>query len=123
VSIESAPLDTTQHAAQYELLRSQVIEAAGGAQRSELAVQPRGVGLALLLREGMPAWLQAVDQVMRASSAKRTMDVAQPPTTSVGPTWLSGVQSQDITAFLASLVLSTRRVGCSSPREGFQSCQ
>jgi hypothetical protein len=89
---------------------------------SGLAVRPRGVGLALLLREGMPAWLKAVDRVICASPAKRTMDVAEPSTASVGsaigPTWLSAVHPQDITTFLASLVLSTRHVECSMPRTG-----
>ena len=34
----------------------------------DLGSQPRGVGLALLLREGMPGWLKAVDAVIRASA-------------------------------------------------------
>lgn len=126
MSIEATPLDTMQHTAQYELLRSQCIGAAGGAQQPDLAVQPRGVGLALLLREGMPGWLKVVDQVIRASLAKRTADVPQPPTAVgrvFGPAWLSGMQSQDITTFLTSLVLSTRRVDCFSQREGRLSCQ
>ncbi len=127
MSIEAAPLDITQHTAQYELLRSQVIGAAGGAPHSGIAVQSRGVGLALLLREGMPAWLKAVDQVLRVSPAKRTTDIPQPPTTEhsvrrVGTTWLLGIQAQDIAIFLTSLVLSTRRVACSQ-REGAQPCQ
>jgi hypothetical protein len=127
MSIEAAPLDITQHTAQYELLRSQVIGAAGGAPQLGIASQPRGVGLALLLREGMPAWLKAVDQVLGASSAKRTTDIPRPPTTQhsvgrAGPVWPLGVQPQDVTTFLTSLVLSTRRVACSQ-REEAQPCQ
>jgi hypothetical protein len=129
VSIEAAPLDITQHTAQYELLRSQVIRAAVDAPRPDLAAQPRGFGLALLLREGMPAWLKAVDDVIHASLAERAIDVLQLPTTlhslghAIGPTWLSGVRPQDITSLLTSLVLSTRHVERSSSREGYQSCQ
>jgi hypothetical protein len=122
VNTEVRPVDITQHAAQYELLRLQVVGAAGGPQLSDLAVRPRGVGLALLLREGMPAWLKAVDQVICVSPANRTGDVAQPSTASIGypigPTWLSAVQPQDITTFLASLVLSTRHIECSIQRNG-----
>ena len=65
--IDATPLDATQFTAQYELLRSQVIGAAGDAPQRELGAQPRGVGLALLLREGMPGWLNAIDAVIRAS--------------------------------------------------------
>jgi hypothetical protein len=129
VIIEAIPLDTTQFTAQYELLRSQVIGAAGDAPRPALAAQPRGVGLALLLREGMPGWLNAIDAVIRASLAKPTVDAGRPPAPEHSaecgtvPPWPSGVQRQDVTTLLTSLVLSTRRVERSSPREGYRSCQ
>ena len=37
--------------------------------------------------------------------------------------WLSSAQRQDMTALLTNLVLSTRRVEHSSPREGSRSCR
>jgi len=130
VIIEAASLDVTPYTAQYELLRSQVIGARGGdAPRPDLAPQPRGVGLALLLCEGMPGWLNAIDAVIRASLAQRTLGAGRPPaperpaacsTTSL---WLSGVQRHDVTTLLTSLVLSTRRVERSSRKEGYRSWQ
>lgn len=96
--------------------------------RSDLAAQPRGVGLALLLREGMPGWLKAVDAVIRASVAQHTAPAVRPPAPgrpaghSITPTCLSGVPRHDLTALLASLVLSTRRVDCSSATEGCVPC-
>lgn len=111
-----------QYSAQYELLRSQVIRS--DAPRPDLAAQPRGVGLALLLHAGMPGWLKAIDGVIRASPAQRTEDAKQPtapacPTVcNMTPPWLSGVQRHTITTLLTSLVLSTRRVDRFSPMEG-----
>jgi hypothetical protein len=130
VIIDAIPLDAMQFTVQYELLRSQVIAAAGDVPQRDLGAHPRGVGLGLLLREGMPGWLSAIDAVIRASLAQRTMDTPLPLSPpehlaecSITSPWLSGVQRQDITTFLASLVLSTRRVECSSPKEGYRSCQ
>jgi hypothetical protein len=129
VIIDAIPLDAMQFTAQYELLRSHVIGATGDAPRRELGAHPRGVGLALLLREGMPGWLNAIDAVIRASLAQRAMDASlRPPPEgpaerSVASPWLSGVQRHDITALLTSLVLSTRRVERSSPRQGYRSCR
>lgn len=126
--IAAIPLDTMRFTAQYELLRSQVIAAAGDVPHRDLGAHPRGVGLGLLLREGMPGWLNAIDAVVRASLAQRTMDTPPPPPEhlagcSITSPWISGVQRQDIATFLASLVLSTRCVECSSPKEGYGSCQ
>jgi hypothetical protein len=129
VIIDTIPLDAIQFTAQYELLRSHVIGAAGDAQRREFGAHPRGVGLALLLREGMPGWLNAIEAVIRASLAQRAMDASPRPPhegsaeRSVASPWLSGVQRQDITALLTSLVLSTRRVERSSPRQRYWSCR
>lgn len=112
-----------QYSAQYELLRSQIIR--GDAARTDLAAQPRGVGLALLLHEGMPGWLNAIDGVIRMSLAQRSPDVGQPPAPecptvcSVAPPWLSSVQRHTLTTLLTSLVLSTRRVDRSSPMQGY----
>lgn len=121
MTAEASALNPAQYAVQYELLRSQVIGARGDLAPASGAGQPRGVGLGLLLREGIPAWLKAVEAVIRASLAPRTAD-AQPPASvrlvahGEVPTWLSNVQRHDITTLLASLVLSTRALECTSPR-------
>jgi len=100
----------------------------GDAPRPETAAQPRGVGLALILREGMPGWINAIDAVIRASRTERTMGTGQPSAPerpaarSVSSPWLSGVQRHDVTTLLASLVLSTHRAECSSQKEGYR-CQ
>jgi hypothetical protein len=52
--VEGARLDTMQDTVQYELLRSQVIAAGWDGARGN----PAGVGLALLLSQGMPALAQ-----------------------------------------------------------------
>ncbi|MBM3272818.1 hypothetical protein FJY94_06165 [Candidatus Kaiserbacteria bacterium] len=116
-----------QYSAQYELLRSQVIP--DKAARPDLAAQPRGVGLALLLHAGMPEWLKAVDGVIRSALAQRLEDAEQPPPAPEYPTacnsappWLSSVQRHTITSLLTSLVLSTRRADRFSPMEGYRSC-
>jgi hypothetical protein len=130
VIIEASSPDVAQYTAQYELLRSQVIGARGGdAPRPDLATPPRGVGLAMLVREGMPGWLNAIDAVIRASLAQRTMGAGQPSAPerpaacSITSLWLSGVQRHDVTTLLTSLVLSTHRVERSSQKEGYRSCQ
>lgn len=126
---EVTQFHTTQYTVQYELLRSEVLGAKCDAVRSSAAAWPRAVGLALLLREGMPGWLKAVETVIRTSTALRTTDAADSLASeplsryeSV-PAWLSGVPRQDLTTLLASLVLSTRRLENSSSREGYRSCQ
>ena len=122
--VDAIPLDARQFTAQYELLRSHVIGAAGDSAQRELGAHPRGVGLGLLLREGMPGWLNAIDAVIRASLVQRTMDTPpapeQPAECSIASPWLSSVQRQDVTALLTNLVLSTRRVEHSSAREGYR---
>ena len=129
MTVDAAPLGATQFAAQYELLRSHVIAAAGDAPQKELGVHPRGVGLGLLLREGMPGWLNAIDAAIRTSADRRTADrspgppAERPADVSTTSPWLASVNSQDIATFLTSLVLSTRRVERSSPREGYRPCQ
>jgi len=125
VIVDAIPLDARQFTAQYELLRSHVIGAAGDSAQRELGAHPRGVGLGLLLREGMPGWLNAIAAVIRASPAQQIIDIplrplAEPPERGIASPWLSSVQRQDITALLTNLVLSTRRVEHSSAREGYR---
>ena len=122
---DSAKPDATQYTLQYELLRSQVIGSAGNAVLAAMMVVvlvcaqgdpaggPRGVGLALLLSEGMPGWLKTVEAVLRAALAPQAADSRdpvcheEPRQSSAAPVWLSSVQRHEVTALLASLVLST----------------
>jgi hypothetical protein len=120
--VEAAKLDVTQYTAQYELLRLQVIGSAGNVV---LAGQPRGIGLALFLSEGMPGWLRTVATVLRTALAPRAADTTDTaphegsPQTSATPVWLSSVR-HEVTALLASLVLSTRPVAQQALREGYR---
>ncbi len=113
-----------QHSAQYELLRAQVMR--GDAARPDLTAQSRGIGLALLLYEGMPGWLNAIDGVLRASLTQRPNDGVQPPAPAclgageITAPWLSTVQRHSVTTLLTSLILSTRRVDGCSPLEGYR---
>jgi hypothetical protein len=109
---EAVPPDVTQFTVQYERLRSQVAGAVTP-QPNPLA-QQRGVGLALLLREGMPGWLKEVETVIRASPAPRAADAPESPVSepsdanSAAPAPLPDVARRDLTALLANLVLSAR---------------
>jgi len=120
--VEATKLDITQYTVQYELLRFQVIGSPGDVG---LAGQPRGVGFALFLSEGMPGWLRTVETVLRTALAPRAVDATDPaphepsPQTSATPVWLSNVR-HEITRLLASLVLSTRPVANQAVREGYR---
>ncbi len=124
--VEAAKLDARQYTVQYELLRSQVIGTVGNAARENGADQPRGMGLALLLSEGMPGWLKTVEEALRVSLAQRAVVLPDPSPHegssqgNAAPVWLSNVQRYEITTLLASLVLSTRPVAHVS-REGCRS--
>lgn len=129
-------LDVTRYATQYELLRSHFTSAAGGPTDAGCAVmQPRGAGLALLLREGLPAWMRALRQVLNAAVAvPPSNDVLTPigsPPVAAGASdntvssasVLPPAQRRDVTTLLASLVLSTRRWVASAPRQEYRSCR
>jgi hypothetical protein len=120
--VEATKLDITQYTVQYELLRFQVIGSPGDVG---LAGQPRGVGFALFLSEGMPGWLRTVETVLRTALGPRAVDATDPaphepsPQTSATPVWLSNVR-HEITRLLASLVLSTRPVANQAVREEYR---
>jgi len=122
MTVEATKLDITQYTVQYELLRFLVIGSPGDVG---LAGQPRGVGFALFLSEGMPGWLRTVETVLRTALAPRAVDATDPathepsPQTSATPAWLSNVR-HEITRLLASLVLSTRPVANQAVREGYR---
>ena len=128
----------TRYAQEYERLRCLVN--AASAERPCAAATPasRGIGLALLLRDGVPAWIQAVRQVLSlaaasaaghagaASSPWAPAVIAPPASGADGRAAGNGVPSSpsalldtgrqhDLTALLASLVLSARRAGDAAP--------
>ncbi|MFY9530329.1 MAG: hypothetical protein WAR24_15570, partial [Candidatus Acidiferrales bacterium] len=116
-----------RYTVQYELLRTQVIGAASDMVRAGDTVPPRGIGLALLLREGMPGWLKAVDAVMRASPVLQATNSphgdGQPELLhTVAPVSLWSAQLPDVITLLASLVLSTRHRAELSPTGRHRSC-
>lgn len=126
--VNTEALDVRQYAAQYELLRTQFSGTSRDGALGPEARQTRGIGLALLLREGMPGWLKAVEPVLRvalASPASKTSASGVPlsPETPAAadvamPRTFAHAQHHDITMLLASLVLSTRRLAGLSPSEG-----
>jgi len=127
VTVEAPKPDITQYTVQYELARSQVIGPAGNATAGETATGQRGrVGLALLLNEGMPGWLRTVETVLRTTPAPHAADVPRPalhedlPQSSATPVWLSSVR-HEVTALLASLVLSTRPASRQFSDRGYRS--
>jgi len=119
--VTATKLDVAQYTVQYELLRFQVIGSAG----TVVPGQPRGVGLALFLSEGMPGWLRTVESVLRTAfplHAVETTDPAPPercPETNATPVWFSSVRPE-VTRLLASLVLSTRPGANQALREGYR---
>jgi hypothetical protein len=112
--VEAAKLDAMQYSVQYELLRHQVIGTSDSVAQGSTAGQTRGIGLALLLSEGMPGWLRTVESVLRASLAPLTVDSPESvlaeamPRSGVARVWLPTVLRDEVTMLLASLVLSTR---------------
>lgn len=139
----AAMLEVMQYTAQYELLRAQVVGTVSEMAPGHETRPPRGIGLALLLREGMPGWLKAVTHVLSAALAQtkhgtspRVRHVhATSPAAGASAlaleahehpafgTMLPAVQRHDVTILLASLVLSTRRLAGLSPREGDSPCR
>ena len=114
--VEAARFDAPRYTIQYEILRSQVIGIAGNVAREITAGQPRGIGLALFLNEGMPGWLRTVEQVLRDSPGPRAAGLPDScPQEDLrrhsAPVCLPNVQRHQITTLLASLVLSTRFLG------------
>jgi len=127
MTVPTAALDVGQFAAQYELLRAQVSGTSRDGALGPEARQARGIGLALLLREGMPGWLKAVEPVLRvalaspasATSASGVLLSPGTPAANVAmPRTFARAQHHDITMLLASLVLSTRHLAGLSPSEG-----
>jgi hypothetical protein len=130
-------VDVTRYAQEYERLRSQIGAASTGRPFGPAPPPPgHGIGLALLLRDGLPAWIRAVRHVLSqaAASAYGSAGAAVPshsarafpaiPLPGAGGDG-SGVsmsssplvepaRQRDVTTLLASLVLSARRTADSA---------
>lgn len=121
---EATKLDAAPYTVQYELLRSQII---GAVARGNAADQRRGLGLALLLSEGLPGWLKIAETMLRISPAPRAVGSPGPSPhedcsqCSAAPAWLSSLQRHEVTTILASLVLSTRLAAREPSMEGCSS--
>lgn len=123
-------VDVRRYAQEYERLRSQV-SAASRERAFGAATSPaHGIGLALLLRDGLPAWIRAVRQVLSQAAASAAGNAGAAPSSSprapaANPPPAAGAEGSDVpitlstlveterqrdlTTLLASLVLSARR--------------
>lgn len=116
-----------QYTAHYEMLRAQVTGPAPGQG------QLRGIGLALLLREGVPGWLKAVRDLLRAQPSRASAEpskkeaqaaVVSLPNEAAAAGMVPYGRPHEITMLLASLVLSTRhQTGLSPGDGGYRACQ
>lgn len=100
-----------QYTAHYEMLRAQVTGPTPGQG------QLRGIGLALLLREGVPGWLKGVRDLLRVQLSRAGAESGRPegraelvslPNVAGAAGTVPGGRPHEITMLLASLVLSTR---------------
>jgi hypothetical protein len=119
-------VDVARYTQEYERLRSQV----NGVSAQQLFSTPlvRGIGLALLLRDGLPAWIRALRQVLSQAAASAGGNAGATPSQSRAPAAIAAATSgddsgvsisssplveparqRDVTTLLASLVLSARR--------------
>lgn len=122
MNLKTRVLDVRQYAAQYELLRAQVTGTPQDGAWGYEACPQRGVGLALLLREGLPEWLKAVEVLLCGSLAAPALEGGA--ANAAVPTVSPPVHAHDLTILLANLVLSTRHLPGLSPREGgYRPCQ
>lgn len=131
MNLKPRVLDVRQYAAQYELLRAQVTGTPRDGALGREACPQRGVGLALLLREGLPGWLKAVEVLLCGSLAAPEAGAGGVRPALEGgaanaavPTVSPPAHAHDLTILLASLVLSTRHLPGLSPHEGgYRPCQ
>jgi hypothetical protein len=112
--------DVGAYTAQYEALRAQVT--AGDARARASDARARGVALAVLVWDGLPAWLAAVEPLLSIRPAvaicptmERTASEETRPTRAVAPDVLPPAQHGEVTLLLAALVLSTTRSARRAP--------
>jgi hypothetical protein len=119
-------VDVRRYAQEYERMRCHV----NGVSPEQLFATPpvRSIGLALLLRDGLPAWIRSVRQVLSQAAASAAGNAGAAPSQSRGPAGIAPAASvdggdvlvsstllveparqRDVTTVLASLVLSARR--------------
>jgi hypothetical protein len=110
----SAAPDADAYTAQYEALRAQMTP--GDARGSSSDARARGVALAVLVRDGLPAWLAAVEPLLSIRPAlpvrppmERTAPNETRPARAIAPDVLPPAQQGEVTLLLAALVLSTAR--------------
>ena len=110
----SAAPDAGAYTAQYEALRAQMT--AGDTRGSASDARARGVALAVLVQDGLPAWLAAVEPILSirpAALARPTVERTAPAETQFGravtPDVLPLARQAEVTLVLAALVLSTAR--------------
>lgn len=119
-------IEVTRYTVQYELLRAQVIGTANDMVQAGDTVTKRGIGLALLLREGMPGWLRAVDAVMlqatESPDGHRQLPLKNSVPHTVAPVLPWSAELHNVITLLASLVLSTRHFAELSPTGRDRSC-
>jgi hypothetical protein len=108
--------DVGMYTAQYEALRARMTT--GDAHRGAPDQRARGAALAVLLQQGLPAWLAAVEPIvsMRPAGVVAVRPAVERHATdemrlvcAVSPDVLPPAQHAEVTLVLAALVLSTAR--------------
>lgn len=120
----SAAPDAGAYTAQYEALRARMTagDGRGGASDARTRdTRARGVALAVLLQDGLPAWLAAVEPLLSmppAAPVRMAMEHTAPDETrpvrtvayAVAHDVLPLAKHAEVTLVLAALVLSTARL-------------
>lgn len=106
--------DAGAYTAQYEALRAQMT--AGNVRGGASGACARGIALAVLVQDGVPAWLAAVEPLLSIRPAvavgpalERAAPAEPQPARAVAPDVLPPAQQGEVTLLLAALVLSTAR--------------
>lgn len=110
----AAAPDPGAYTAQYEALRAQMT--AGDARGRASDARARGVALAVLVQDGVPAWLAAVEPILSIRPAGPVRPAVECTAPAEAPFDLAGTpgvlplaRQADVTLILAALVWSTAR--------------
>lgn len=120
--------DVARYATEYERLRSQINGAPPERPLTPASAPLRGIGLALLLRDGLPGWIRAVQRVVGEAaacaagtpalrSALPAADAGGSGASSSSCPLVGPARQRDIATLLASLVLSTRAAQAAAMKE------